>query len=131
MGILNLKKNKIAVAEATRKTRKLAVVSEKGSVVPSASASFDPGVLIRPRVTEKATELSKNERTVVVFEVSRSANKRTVAEAVRNLYKVAPQKVAVLKIRPKRKFVRGKKTHGTTGYKAYVYLRQGDKIEVA
>lgn len=136
MGILNLKKKTAttAVAEAPKRPQKLAVVdaSKKPAVVAARVGSFDSSVIIRPRVTEKATVLSeKDGRTVVVFEVSGKANKRNVADAVRGLYKVTPEKIAVLRVPPKTKFVRGRMSKGTTGYKAYVYLKKEDKIEVA
>ncbi len=133
MGILNLRKNKVAATETSTKTKKLAVVdaSKKPAIVAVSSGFFDSSVILRPRVTEKVAILSeKGGRTVVVFEVSREANKRNVALAVKGLYKVTPEKVAVLRVPPKRKFVRGHMTKGTTGYKAYVYLKKGEKIEI-
>ena len=132
MAILNLKKTKTAAPGVSVKTKKLAVVeaSSKPAVIGASERVFDSSVIIRPRVTEKAAVLSEGGRMVVVFDVSREANKRTVAEAIVGLYKVTPEKIAVLRVPPKRKFVRGHMTKGVTGYKAYVYLKKGDKIEV-
>ncbi|MBI2475897.1 MAG: 50S ribosomal protein L23 [Candidatus Taylorbacteria bacterium] len=136
MGILNLKKNKVtsapeAVKEAPKAARKLSVLP---APLPSpglgaALTGAVSGVLIRPRVTEKAGILSEKGRSVYVFEVSRAATKRAIAEAVRALYKVTPEKVAVLKIPPKKSFVRGRVSYGKTGRKAYVYLKAGGRIE--
>ena len=133
MGILNLKKNKAVAVEAPKKTRKLAVKETKSpAVIGSAMPVVDvSGIIVRPRVTEKATMLSEKGRAVVVFEVTRKANKRNVALAVQTLYKVVPVKVAVLRVPPKKSFVRGRISHGVTTRKAYVYLKEGDKIEVA
>jgi len=133
MGILNLRKKEAVATKTSAKTKKLVVVgaSNKPAVLGVSERAFDPSVIIRPRVTEKATILSeKSGRTVVVFEVSREANKRNIAEAIGGLYKVTPEKIAVLRVPPKRKFVRGHMTKGVTGYKAYVYLKKGEKIEV-
>ncbi|GEM_PF-1848125 len=138
MGILNLKRKKVTPApdapkEAPKAPRKLAVLPAVksapavASVLPLAGIS---NVIIRPRVTEKAGILSEKGRTVAVFEVSRSATKRTIAEAVKALYKVVPEKVAVLKIPRKKSFVRGRISYGKTGRKAYVYLKPGDKIDI-
>jgi ribosomal protein L23 len=80
-------------------------------------------------VTEKGAFLSTEDRMVYVFEVSRFATKHDVAKSVAGLYKVVPEKVAILKVPAKRSFVRGRITKGKTGRKAYVYLKKGDKIE--
>lgn len=132
MGILNLKKTKTALTGTSVKTKKLAVMdaSSKAVVSSALSHAYDASVIIRPRVTEKAAVLSEGGRTVVVFEVTREANKRNVALAIKGLYKVTPEKIAVLRVPPKRKFVRGHMITGVTGYKAYVYLKKGEKIEV-
>lgn len=133
MAILNIRKNKVAVTATSDKAKKLAVVdaSKKPAILSASLRAFDSNVIVRPRVTEKATALSEKQgREVAVFEVSRQANKRSVALAIEGLYKVTPEKIAIMKIHPKRKFVRGHMTKGTTGYKAYVYLKKGDKLEI-
>lgn len=88
------------------------------------------GVLLRPHITEKATDLS--EHSVYAFEIHRSANKMQVRQAVEKLYKVKPLKIAVINEKPK--YTRSQRTgrtevkeHGMK--KALVYLKKGDKIE--
>ncbi|MEK7574861.1 MAG: 50S ribosomal protein L23 [Patescibacteria group bacterium] len=133
MGILNLKKNKVA-DEAPKATRKVAVksVSKKvPAVIGGSTHMIASRVVLRPRVTEKATVLSQFGREVHVFEVSRLATKSTVSKAIQELYKVTPEKVAILKVPPKNSIVRGRMTKGRTDRKAYVYLAKGDKIEAA
>lgn len=129
MAILNLKKNKEAKEV---KTRKVAVKAAKTSVpaVVAPVVGNASRVIVRPRVTEKATILSQAGREVHVFEVSRIATKKNVAEAIKELYKVTPVKVAILKVPAKNSMVRGRISHGKTGRKAYVYLKAGEKIEV-
>lgn len=131
MGLFSGKKNTAAVvpARAAEKPKKK-TESRKPVLASVSSVAFDSHVLVRPRVTEKATELSKGGREVTVFEVSRTATKGTVGAAVRSLYKVTPEKVAIVRIPPKRKYVRGRMTESATRYKAYVYLKKGEKIEV-
>ena len=51
--------------------------------------------IIRPRVTEKATTVAEN--GVHVFEVEKDANKKEIAVAFKNLYKVSPIKINVVK----------------------------------
>lgn len=132
MALLTGKKN-IAEKKVSKKTAKLAVVVDKKPAVVSTAASslVDlSGVIIRPRITEKVTLLGSKDRNVVAFDVSAKANKRNVAEMVKRLYKVTAVKVAVLKVPQKKSVVRGRETKGKTNYKAYVYLKKGDTIEV-
>ena len=84
-------------------------------------------ILLRPRITEKASFMA--ESNVHTFEVASSATKLQVAEAVRAYYKVTPVKVNVVKNPPKKVFVKGKKGTKAGVKKAYVYLKEGDKIE--
>lgn len=131
MAFLNLKRNKIALDETAKTVRKLAVKeSSKPALahVPLFNGELS-GIIIRPRVTEKAALLSERDREVHVFEVSRNATKRKIAEAVKGLYKVTPLKIAIIKVPAKSSFVRGRMSKGKIGRKAYVYLKEGDKIE--
>lgn len=84
--------------------------------------------IIRPRVTEKATTVA--EGGIYVFEIEKGTTKREVAKAVEELYKVKPVKVNIVKIPRKQVFVRGKKGFKAGGKKAYVYLKNGEKIEI-
>lgn len=68
--------------------------------------------MIKPRITEKAA-IAADKANAYVFDVSRDANKRSIALAIKAKYKVTPIKVNVAK-----------------GKKAYVYLKKGDKIEI-
>ena len=87
-------------------------------------------VLLRPHVTEKATDLS--EKGVYAFEINLRANKMHVRRAVEKFYKVKPIKVAVLV--GKNKYMKNQKSgriqvKKTGGKKALVYLKKGEKIE--
>ncbi len=83
--------------------------------------------LMRPRVTEKASMLM--EKNVYVFEISKNASKTDVLKAMEVYYKVSPVKVCIAKNPSKNVFVRGKKGVKSGVKKAYVYLKEGDKIE--
>jgi len=135
MSIFNSKKKEISKPLTAKKTKKLAVVPEKSVKavrIGSAMPHFDiSGIILRPKITEKVTLLSDNgENKVVMFEVSRKANKQNVSLAIQSLYKVVPVKIAVLRVPPKKSFVRGRPSYGITRYKAYVYLKKGDNIEI-
>jgi large subunit ribosomal protein L23 len=84
-------------------------------------------IIKNPRITEKASVVA--EGNVYVFDVPPSANKTEVKKAIALLYKVNPTKVNILKIPRKNIVVRGKKGTKNGGKKAFVYLKEGDKIE--
>lgn len=86
-------------------------------------------IIIKPHITEKSNFL--NEAGVYVFKVSDDSNKIMITSAIKELYKVKPVKVNIINIPPSRIFLRGKR--GTTpGFKkAIVYLKKGEKIEIA
>jgi len=98
------------------------------SSVPSASGVAS-SVLIRPRITEKATDLGTISNAYV-FNVDENATKRSIAKAVEVAYKVRPVKVAVVAIPRKQIVVRGKRGVTGGGKKAYVYLKKEDKLEI-
>jgi large subunit ribosomal protein L23 len=111
------------------KEKKSALVVASGDVTASVSGADRSGILLRPRITEKATRGS--EHGVYVFDVHADANAYTVADAISAHFKVAPIKVNIVQIPEKRVFVRGKRGVKAGGKKAYVYLKKGDKIEFA
>lgn len=85
-------------------------------------------VLMQPRITEKATMATS--MNVYVFNVAVTANKRDIARAVQQYYKVTPRRVTVVTIpaksvRSTRTGARGVKQGGK---KAYVYLNKGETI---
>ncbi len=88
-------------------------------------------ILISPRVTEKGAYLA--EQGAYVFNVAKDANKKAIAAAVKEIYKVSPRKVTLVAIPRKQVMTRGTNKMGITagGKKAYVFLKKGDKIELA
>lgn len=88
-------------------------------------------VLKRPWFSEKA--LIGTENGVYVFEVSESATKIDVANAVINTYKVTPMKVRMVNLPAKTVSLRTRRGVGTRArrHKAYVYLKKGDTITFA
>ncbi len=86
-------------------------------------------VLIRPHVTEKATVAS--EHSVYVFVVDPRATKTEVSKAIKELYKVTPTKVTTVTIPAKNVIVRGKRGLQSGYKKAYVFVKKGDKIDIA
>jgi len=85
-------------------------------------------VLIRPRITEKATMIA--ESSVYTFEVSPKSTKREIEKAFVEKYKAVPTKITTVTIPAKKVVVRGKRGVKAGFKKAYVFLKKGEKIEI-
>lgn len=84
-------------------------------------------VLLSPRITEKASDLQKE--NTYVFNVTVDSHSRQIAAAVSYRYKVDPVAVRTVSIPRKSLFVRGRWGKTAAGKKAYVTLKEGQKIE--
>ncbi len=131
MALFGKKKNKTAGVKKEEKAiiPKLSHSNSKDSDATLSSSDLI-GVLINPRITEKATMLSET-KNVYTFNVSPEATKKDVERVIKSLYKVSPIRVRMAQVKSKRTFVRGKRGVKSGGKKAYIYLKQGDKIEIA
>jgi large subunit ribosomal protein L23 len=86
-------------------------------------------IINRPRITEKST-LVGEVHNAYVFEVAGSATKKSIAKAIKDLYKVTPFKVNIVNL-PQRKVVSKGKVGKRAGVKkAYVYLKKGETIDL-
>ena len=84
-------------------------------------------IIKRPVITEKGLTLKENERTLC-FEVDDSANKQEIQEAVEQLFKVKVQQVRTMVV-PGKLRRRGKYSGYRADWKkAYVTLREGEKM---
>lgn len=117
MAIFKSKKNK---------KEEVIVPAEKGPVTHATSFAH---LIMRPRITEKAG--IAGEASVYTFEVEKTATKGKVKHAVKELYKVEPVKVNIVNLPAKKVFIRGKFGSQAAVKKALVYLKKGDKIEIA
>lgn len=106
---------------ATKKAAKNEAVAE--------SKPVSNGKVLGPRITEKAAYSA--EKNVYVFNVATDANKIQIKQAIKDLYKVVPTKIAIVVSKPKAVTFRGNKGMQKASKKAYVYLKKGDTIEVA
>ena len=84
--------------------------------------------IIRPRVTEKATLVSN--KNVYAFEVKSEATKQSIKHDIKTLYKVTPVKIAIVNTPVKKVMFKGKMGKTQAPKKAYVYLKQGDSIDI-
>jgi large subunit ribosomal protein L23 len=85
-------------------------------------------IIKKPRITEKSG-LQAEMAGVYTFEVMPEANKKSIAKAVKEIYKVTPVKVNITNLPMKKVFSRGKSGQKSGVKKAVVYLKKGDKIE--
>jgi large subunit ribosomal protein L23 len=133
MAIFGGKKNLPAKAGDV-KEKKTPAKTETKSVATSAARVAPTGyshVLLAPRITEKAAILS--DASVYVFSVTKDSTKSQIALAIAELFKVTPRKVRVVNTKGTRVTTRvtGKKGSTKGHKKAYVYLKKGEKIELA
>lgn len=84
-------------------------------------------ILIRPVITEKATRLKEEER-IVAFEVHPKANKLQIKQAVEEIFKVKVESVRIVKMRGKTRRLRFKSGKTKQWKKAYVKLREGERM---
>lgn len=145
MGIFNKKKKeekpaateevKIAPAEATvapvsksekKVSKKSEAKSDKTAVKGGTNQAYR--ILVKPLVTEKATQLGALNK--YVFEVDPSMNKVEVKKAIRSIYSVEPLDVNISNFSGKN--VRFGRIQGKRkGWKkAIITLKKGDSIEV-
>jgi len=84
--------------------------------------------VVGPRITEKAALAS--DKGCYVFNVSVDSTKSEIKKEIETMYKVTPVKVNIAKAAKKQ--VLNKNGRGTKGgvKKAYVYLKEGDKINL-
>jgi large subunit ribosomal protein L23 len=84
--------------------------------------------ILAPLITEKATQLS--EQNKVVFKVALDATKEEVALAVEELFKVKVVKVNTLIQKGKTKRFRGRPGRRSDIKKAIVTLQEGQSIDI-
>jgi large subunit ribosomal protein L23 len=93
--------------------------------------SLDPrhyDVIVSPVITEKATNLS--EQNKVVFRVKGDATKPQIKEAVEKLFDVKVKSVNTLVTKGKVKMFRGTRGQRSDVKKAVVTLEEGQTIDV-
>ena len=86
-------------------------------------------VIKKPLVTEKATQVTASHNQYV-FEVDVSSNRHEIRNAIEELYKVKVEKVRTLIVRGKIKNFRQRSGKRPNWKKAYVTLKEGNKIEL-
>lgn len=87
--------------------------------------------IVKPVITEKALTLA-NEKNTYTFQVSRSANKHQIKEAVEELFPVSVVSVRTVTNQPVVKRTGKRRMQATSGKvkKALVTLKAGDEINL-
>ncbi len=103
----------------------------KKVVTPVLTADRDIAAVIkRPYITEKAAlAIDKN---VYTFEIHSDASKYDVRDAIKKIYDVTPVKVHIVNKKPRHTLsrMRGRSVTESGLKKAYVYLKEGDRIDL-
>ena len=81
-----------------------------------------------PIITEKATILSEQNRTV--FKVHAKANKKTIKKNIEKLFKVNVIKVNIINRKSKLKMRQGRKSFKSGYKKAIITLKKGQSIDL-
>ena len=81
-----------------------------------------------PIITEKATILSEQNKTI--FEVHKSANKKTIKKNIEKLFKVTVTKVNIINTKTKLKIKQGKPSTKSGYKKAIITLKKGQSIDL-
>ena len=82
----------------------------------------------RPIITEKATILSEQNKTV--FQVHKNANKVSIKKNIEKIFKVTVIKVNIINTKPKIKIKQGKISTKSGYKKAIITLKKGQSIDL-
>tara|TARA_B100000401_G_scaffold366169_1_gene264373 strand:- start:1356 stop:1649 length:294 start_codon:yes stop_codon:yes gene_type:complete len=85
--------------------------------------------IIRPIITEKATILSEQNKTV--FKVHSSANKKNIKKNIEKIFKVNVIKINIINLKSKKKLKQGRLSTKSGFKKAIVTLKKGQSIDLA
>lgn len=84
-------------------------------------------IVIRPVITEKSTWLKEKNREVC-FEVDRRANKSEIKKAAEQLFKIKVERVRIQNKRGKKRRVGRSEGKKKDWKKAYIKLKEGEKM---
>ena len=82
----------------------------------------------RPIITEKATILSEQNKTV--FKVHSGANKKSIKKNIEKLFRVTVVKVNIINTKTKKKLKQGKVSKKPGYKKAIITLKKGQSIDL-
>ncbi len=86
-------------------------------------------IIIRPVISEKTTRL-RDSYNIYCFEVAKNATKHDIKEALKKIYNVTVERCNIVNVKGKKKRRRFIEGRTRSWKKAYVKLRQGDKLDI-
>ena len=84
--------------------------------------------IIQPIITEKATILTEQNKTV--FKVNKFASKSVIKKNIEKLFKVNVIKVNIINLKSKKRFKQGKISIKSGYKKAIITLKKGQSIDL-
>ncbi|MCK6462784.1 MAG: 50S ribosomal protein L23 [Candidatus Pacebacteria bacterium] len=125
-----LKKAKSKTAEEKKDVSEVKEIKEeKSSKKKGEEKTSAAPKALKPHITEKAAFLG--EKGAYVFKVAPGFNKIMVKEAVKKQYGVNPVKVSMVNAPGKMFLIRRRRVQSAGFKKAVVYLKKGEKINIA
>jgi len=141
MALLNIfkrKKKEVKEKKAVKKTveakpqptkpQPTKVKPVKAAAKPKKTPKIAYRVLKTPQVTEKATDLAKQNQ--YVFKIFTDANKKDIKKTIEDLYGVDVVKVQVIQVPPKQRRLGRTQGWRKSYKKAVVRVKEGQKIEL-
>lgn len=98
----------------------------KTTTTTQEAAKVTQGVIIAPRITEKAS--AQSSANAYTFVVAKNATKHAVIAEIKKTYKVTPLAVNITNMPIRNTFIRGKWGTQAGIKKAIVFLKKGDTI---
>jgi len=123
----------MALFSQKQKTEKEEIVKVEKTPTEKKSSPLDSNlsrVVKGLRITEKAVNLG--DKNVYTFNISRDATKYQIRDAIKFLYNVTPVKINIVNKKPSTRTTGSRtRTFKVSGAKkAYVYLKEGDTINL-
>ncbi len=122
------KQPKTAKEEPVVKTEQTKAEQQKKTEPKKAAKHMARNVLVRPRITERSTDLSALNK--YVFVVDGSATKPLIKENIAERYNMKPIAVDIVNIKGKLKYFKNQPRRRQSIKKAIITLKKGDKIEI-
>ncbi len=96
--------------------------------VKSKKSEAKSGLIVAPRVTEKAS--TQSSANIYTFVVKQNATKHDLSEEIKKEYKVTPRAINIVNLPRRKVFIRGKFGFQPRIKKAIVFLKKGDSINI-
>ena len=86
-------------------------------------------IIVKPIITEKATQLSENNQ--IVFEVNIDSSKIEIKKAIESVFGVVVKAVNTIRVKGKTKVFKGRRGQRSDFKKAIITLKEGQSIDLS